>query len=65
MLALGAGLDALQPSGDGEFDSLVVAGFEVQEAMLLAAAPIAAIERRVAKDVQRGTDIPAVAFGIG
>ena len=34
--ALGAGLDAGQPMGDGEVDGLVLAGLEVQEPVVLA-----------------------------
>ena len=38
---LGTGLDALQSVGDGVVDGPVVAGLEVQEAMLLDTAPVA------------------------
>src|SRR5882672_11088180 len=48
VVALGAGLDALQAVGDGVVDRLVVAGLEVQEGVALQAAPIAAVERVVA-----------------
>ena len=39
VLALGAGLDALEPALDGEVDRLVIADLEMQEGMLLDAAP--------------------------
>ena len=45
VLALGAGLDPLQPMRDGVVDGLVVAGLEMQEAVILGAAPVAAVER--------------------
>ncbi len=47
VLALGAGLDAGELVRDGEFDRLVVAELEMQERVVLDAAPVAA-EQRVA-----------------
>ena len=47
VLALRAGLDALELVRDGELDGLVVAELEMQERMMLDRAPVAA-EQRVA-----------------
>ena len=47
VLALGAGLDALELVVDGEVDGLVVAELEMQERVVLDGAPVAA-EQRVA-----------------
>ena len=45
VLALRAGLDHLQLALDGEVDRLVVADLEMQEGVVLDAAPVAAVER--------------------
>src|SRR4029450_9264712 len=63
VVALGAGLDALQAVGDGVVDRLVVAGLEMQEGVALQAAPVAAIERVVALKVERAADRAAVGLG--
>ena len=42
MLALRPGFDPFQPVGDGEIDRLVIAGLEMQEFEIGAAAPVAA-----------------------
>ena len=52
MLALRSGLDPFQSMGDGEIDRLVIAGLEMQEFEIRAAAPVAAIERVGAQQVQ-------------
>src|SRR5690606_41701859 len=44
VLTLGTSLDPFQPVPDRVFDCLVVAAFEMQEGMILNAAPVAAIE---------------------
>ena len=62
MRPLGPGLDPLQPVGDGVVDGAVVAGLEMQEAVLLDTAPVAAIERIRACEVEGACDGPAVAF---
>ena len=53
VLALRAGLDALQAARDREVDGLVVADLEMQERMVLDAAPVAAVERVGADEVER------------
>jgi hypothetical protein len=63
VVALGAGLDALQAMGDGIVDGLIVAGLEVQEGVALQAAPVAAVERVVALEIERATDRAAVGLG--
>ncbi len=45
VLALGAGLDALELAIDGELDGLVVAELEMQERVVLDGAPVAAEQR--------------------
>ena len=49
VLALRAGLDALQAVLDGEVDGAVVAELEMQERPVAAAAPVAAVQRLVAQ----------------
>ena len=51
--ALGAGLDALQAARDRVVDGAVVAGLEMQEAVLLDTAPVAPVERVRAGEVER------------
>src|SRR6056297_4074819 len=41
VLALGTGLDRIQPVGDGVVDGLVIAGLEMQAGVMLDRAPIA------------------------
>ena len=50
---LRAGLDALQPVRDREIDGAVIAEFEMQERPVAAAAPVAAVQRLGARQVQR------------
>ena len=54
--ALRAGLDAFEPVRQREIDRLVVADLEMQAGMLLDRAPIAAVERVGADQVQRAGD---------
>jgi len=49
--------------GDGVVDRLIVAGFEVQEGVAFQAAPVAAVERVVALEVERAADGTAVRLG--
>ena len=63
VLALRAGLDHLQPLGDREVDRLVVADLEMQEGVVLDAAPVAAVKRVRADEVDRAGDVAAVALG--
>src|SRR5258708_37427710 len=62
VLALGAGLDAPHPMRDREVDGAVVAGFEMQQGKVAGAAPIAAVERVLAAQVERAGDQAAVAL---
>jgi hypothetical protein len=54
--ALGAGFDGFQATLDGEVDGLVVAGLEVQAVVIFHAAPVAAIQRVAADEVDRAGD---------
>ena len=58
MLALGAGLDARELALDGVLDRLIVAELEMQERMMLDAAPVAA-EQRIGADEVDGAGDPA------
>src|SRR5947209_19236071 len=51
--ALRAGLDPLQPMIDRELDRPVIAAFEMQKAVFAVGAPVAAIDRLAAKNVER------------
>ena len=53
MLALRAGLNAGEPHFDARFDGLVIAQLEMQEGDVFHRAPVAAIERVAADEVQR------------
>src|SRR5688572_5223512 len=59
VLPLCACLNALESVGDGIFDSLIVAGLEMQVRVMLDGAPIAAVKRIAADEVQRPRDHPA------
>ena len=59
VLALRAGLDARQAVGDGPIDRLVVAELEMQERLLLDRAPVAAVERVGADEIERAGDVAA------
>ncbi len=62
VLALRAGLDAREPVLDGKVDGAVIADLEMQEREIAEAAPVAAIERVAADEVERAGDIaPALA----
>src|SRR3954464_7570525 len=63
VLALRAALEALEAAGDGEFDRLVVATFEVQERHMLERAPVAAVECLLVVEEQRAGDGTRFAFG--
>src|SRR4029079_14228340 len=63
MGALGAGLDPGEAMLNGVVDSLVVADLEMQTGMLLDGAPIAAIERIGANEVEGAGDGAAIALG--
>src|SRR5688572_16782933 len=52
VLALRAGLDAGEAAFDGEVDRLVVAELEMQEGMVLEAAPVASVEGVSADEVE-------------
>src|SRR6266446_9271956 len=56
MLALGAGLDAVEPVDDPIFDRLVITDLEMQERMMLDRAPMAAKQYAVADEVDRAGD---------
>ena len=63
VLALRAGLDAGEPARDREVDRLMVADLEMQEGVILDAAPVAAVERVRADEVDRAGDVAAGAPG--
>jgi inorganic pyrophosphatase len=53
----------LQLALDGEVDGLVVADLEMQEGVVLDAAPVAAVEGVGADEVDRAGDVAAAAAG--
>ena len=57
VLALGAGLDPAQSAREREIDRLIVADLEMQERPVLDRAPVAAVERVVADEIDRAGDI--------
>src|ERR1700722_6772393 len=59
VLALGASLDAPQSARQREVDRLIVADLEMQKRPVLDRAPVAAVERVVADEVDRARDIPS------
>src|SRR5688572_12994203 len=61
VLALRPGLEPFQAFADAVVDTLVIARLEVQAVEVGAAAPVAAIERRVAAEADRCRDRRAVA----
>src|SRR5690349_8784017 len=63
VLALGARLDTAQAVVDRPFDGLVIAELEVEKRHLLGAAPVTAIERLTANEVERSSDRHAAAAG--
>ena len=63
VFALRAGFDGAQVVGDGEVDGAVIAEFEVQEGEVSQAAPVAAVQRVGAAQVERAGDKFAVVFG--
>ena len=58
VLALGAGLNAAQSARKREVDRLIVADLEMQKRPVLDRAPVAAIERVVANEIDRAGDLP-------
>src|SRR6185295_17511487 len=63
VLALGATLEERDAPLDAELDRLVVARLEVQARDVLDRAPIAAVQRMRAVQVERGGDASPVALG--
>ncbi len=63
VLALGAGLDALELVLDGVFDGLIVAELEVQERVVLGRAPVASEQRVRAAKVDGARDEASGALG--
>src|SRR5690606_9335515 len=61
--ALRPGLDPGEPALDGEIDCLIVAQLEMEEGPVDEAAPVAAVERVGADEVERPGDRPAVLEG--
>jgi hypothetical protein len=57
-----AGFDPRQAIRDGVLDRLVVASLEVKELVLAATAPIAAIDRIAADQIERRANVPSVLF---
>src|SRR5215469_3190566 len=55
--ALRAGLDPLEPMRDRELDRAVIAALEMQEAVFAMGAPIAAVDRLAAENVERAGDV--------
>src|SRR5580700_2250294 len=62
MLALRACLDADEFALDREFDRLVVADLEMQKRMILDAAPVAAVKREVADEIDGARHMAAGAL---
>ena len=61
MLALGAGLEALQAPGDTEFKALIITGFEVQAVVVRHTTPVATVEAAAADQVEgRGNGLMAL-----
>ena len=63
VLALGAGLDARELVGDRVVDGLIVAQLEMQERMVLDGAPVAAIDRVGADEIDGAGDPAPGALG--
>src|SRR5919112_1372341 len=63
MLPLRPGFDPIEPVGDGEGDGLVVADLEMQEWMILDAAPVASVEAPVSDEVNGARDVAPAALG--
>ena len=62
VLALGAGLDPPQSARKRKIDRLIVADLEMQERPVLDRAPVAAVKRVIADEIDRAGDIaPAAA----
>ncbi|MEI9932381.1 MAG: hypothetical protein WDM89_18030 [Rhizomicrobium sp.] len=62
VFALCTRFNLTQAARDREFDRLIIACLEMQEWYELIAAPIAAKEDAVAKEIERAGDVPPVAF---
>src|SRR5581483_9618257 len=56
VFALGAGFDTIEPMDNRVIDGLVVAEFKMKEGMMFDGAPIAAIKRILADEVERAAD---------
>src|SRR5208337_2052155 len=50
---LRACLDPLQPVGDGKFDGLVIAAFEMEKLVISIASPVPAVDRVLAEEIER------------
>ena len=64
MLALRACLDDGKFALDGEVDGLMVADFEMQERMVLDAAPVAAVKAVGADKIDCAGDVAAIALTV-
>src|SRR6202023_3874133 len=62
VLALRARLDTLEPARYRELDRLVIAQLEVQERVVLGCAPVAAVERVRAHEVDGAGDVASGAL---
>ena len=62
VLPLRPGLDPLQPARQGKIDGLMIADLEMQEGVVLDAAPVPAVERLAADEIDRAGDIAPLAF---
>ena len=63
MLSLRARFDACEVVIDRPLDCLVIADLEVQAGLWVSGAPIAAVQTVTTDQVQRPSDVDAVAFG--
>src|SRR5271165_7277828 len=57
VLSLGAGLDPPQSAVEREVDRLIIADLEMKERPVLDRAPVAAVERVVADEIDRACDV--------
>ena len=63
MAALRASLNPLETTLDCDIDRLIIAHFEMQEALLLSAPPIAPVQRILPDEMQRARDWRIVLIG--
>src|SRR5262245_37430050 len=61
--ALRARFDPRELPRDGKFDRLVIADLEMKEGVVLDAAPVTAVERVLADEIERARDIAVPALG--